>query len=68
MSEFIIRFPTLLDLFDFVATTGNMGKKIGRQHYSIRGFFSEAELELAMNGMQGKIKSFGRLQPLTVPE
>lgn len=60
MSEFLIRFPTLPDLLDFIATTGNIGSKIVRNRYSIQGFFSEAELELAVNGMHGRVKPFAR--------
>lgn len=60
MSEFIIRFPTLLDLLDFIAVTGNTGEKITDDRFSIRGFFSEAELELAIKGMHGKIKPFDK--------
>jgi hypothetical protein len=30
-----------------------------RERCSIRGFFSEAELELAVNGMHGMVKPFG---------
>lgn len=59
MSEFLILFPSLLDLMDFIATTGNIGSKRVRERCSIRGFFSEAELELAVNGMHGLVKPFG---------
>jgi hypothetical protein len=59
MSEFLILFPSLLDLMDFMATTGNMGSKRVRERCSSRGFFSEAELELAVNGMHGLVKPFG---------
>lgn len=60
MSEFIIRFPTLLDLLDFIAATGNTGGTISDDRFSIEGFFSEAELELAIKGMHGKIKPFDK--------
>lgn len=36
-----------------------MGSKRVRERCSIRGFFSEAELELAVNGMHGLVKPFG---------
>ena len=62
MSEFLILFPSLVDLMDFMATTGNIGSKRVRERCSIRGFFSEAELELAVNGMHGLVKPFGRKQ------
>ena len=62
MSEFLILFPSLLDLLDFITTTGNIGSKRVRERCSIRGFFSEAELELAVNGMHGLVKPFGRMQ------
>lgn len=62
MSELIIRFPSLLDLLDFIAVTGNTGQKIGREIYYIRGFFSDAQIELAQNGMHAKIKGANKMR------
>ena len=61
MSELIIRFPNLLDLLDFIAVTGNTGQKIERERCYIRGFFSDAEIELAQNGMHAQIKGFDKI-------
>lgn len=62
MSELIIKFPSLLDLLDFIEVTGNAGQKIGIERYYIRGFFSDAEIELAQNGMQAQIKGFDKIR------
>ena len=56
MSEFTIRFQTLLDMLDFISTTDNASVLVIQDAYLIRGFFSDAEIELAQNGMQGEIK------------
>ncbi len=62
MSELIIRFPTLSEMLDFIAVTGYLGRKIVADHRSISGFFSEAEIELAQNGMHGEIKPLDKMQ------
>ena len=59
MPELIIQFPTLLDMLDFIGATGKAGKQVTQDNYSIHGFFSDAEIELAQNGMNGDIKHFG---------
>ena len=60
MSKFIIRFPTLLDMMDFIAVTGNVGQEVVQEQCSVCGFFSDAEIELARNGMHGDIKPFDK--------
>ena len=62
MSELIIQFPSLLDLLDFIGIIGEKGKGVAQDDYSIYGFFSDAEIELAQNGMNGEIKPFGKRQ------
>ncbi|HTM93016.1 MAG TPA: hypothetical protein VL095_11390 [Flavisolibacter sp.] len=59
MPELIIQFPTLLDMLDFIGVAGKTGKQVTEDDYSIHGFFSDAEIELAQNGMNGEIKQFG---------
>jgi hypothetical protein len=59
MPELIIQFPTLPDMLDFIGATGKAGKQLTQDNYSIHGFFSDAEIELAQNGMNGEIKQFG---------
>jgi hypothetical protein len=56
MSELVIRFPTLLDMLDFIRITGKTGNRVTQDDYSIHDFFSDAEIELAQNGMSGEIK------------
>jgi len=56
MPELIIQFPTLLDMLDFIGVTEKAGKQVTQDNYSIHGFFSDAEIELAQNGMNGEIK------------
>jgi hypothetical protein len=56
MSEFIIQFPTLPDLLDFIEAADNRRRRINPDNCSVYGFFSDAEIELAQNGMHGKIK------------
>lgn len=63
MSELIIQFPSLLDMLDFIGVTGKTGKGVTQDEYSIHGFFSDAEIELAQNGMNGEIKPFGNTRP-----
>jgi len=46
-------------MLDFIGATGKAGKQVTQDNYSIHGFFSEAEIELAQNGMNGEIKQFG---------
>ena len=58
MSELIIQFPTLPDMLDFIGATGKAGKQVTQDDYSIHGFFSDAEIELAQNGMNGEINHF----------
>jgi len=41
---------------DFIAVTGYLGRRIIQDHCSICGVFSDAEIELAQNGMQGEIE------------
>jgi hypothetical protein len=62
MSELIIRFPSLSEMLDFIATTGYLDRKIVQEHCSICGFFSDAEIELAQNGMHGEIKPLDKTQ------
>ena len=62
MSEFIIRFPTLLDMLDFIDAIGNRRQQINPDDCSVCGFFSDAEIELAQNGMRGEIEPFGKMR------
>ena len=59
MQELIIQFPTLPDMLDFLGVTGKADKQVTQDNYSIHGLFSDAEIELAQNGMNGEIKHLG---------
>lgn len=64
MSEFIIQFPNLPNMLDFVEAVGNRKQHINPDDCTVCGFFSDAEIELAQNGMHGEIKSHGKTQNL----
>jgi hypothetical protein len=55
MPELVIRFASLSDMMDFIGVTGNTGDRVAQDGYVIRGFFSDAETELAANGMGGEV-------------
>jgi hypothetical protein len=47
---------------DFIAVTGYWGRKIIQDRCSSCGVFSDAEIELAQNGMQDEIKPLDKIQ------